>query len=517
MSIYHSTGNSSAYWLIAFVPALIFYLNLLSSTFFINRYLTVSNHIVIADSSSAGAGASNNRIFELVYLKHTNDGEKKHELRYGLELLWESEHYDSSYYTGLVWRDDVELGRGYLLYSDTGENRIWRWEIGGGPIAIGRTLYMERSGCRSNASVCESAINIGSSGAMVEVGGSLDSSGNRKLVICERGERRVIRIEEDGARTPLATHTNNLIGENNRLNGPYDLTYSPFGDLIFTDPSMEDSESTFGGIWRVPEASRIKAIKARKSKQAHFIEVAPSKIELLYSRLSSPLGVVFSKDLECLLVTNRGDLRIYQLPMSTLDNETTELPRRRLEVIDNLDFDEAQLDIEIEMLEYDNMLGETTDQEDLDEYIKKIEDEMLRLNVDDELKDVPLSSSVDSEIVLDSETNELDSLQAEAGLLDMHDPENLIFFDASTISVNCSSLGGMEIDMRGNVWVAAGSCGIAILSPTGDFFGRIPYPDDDIIDVSFGDDGYMYATTANKLLRMKVKTKRFHVPDMINR
>ncbi len=28
-------------------------------------------------------------------------------------------------------------------------NRIWRWEVGGGPITIGRSLHIERNGCRS--------------------------------------------------------------------------------------------------------------------------------------------------------------------------------------------------------------------------------------------------------------------------------------------------------------------------------------------------------------------------------
>ena len=49
-----------------------------------------------------------------------------------------------------TWVHDEDLGRGYLLLSDAGRSgRIWRWEVGGGPITIGRSLHMERSGCRS--------------------------------------------------------------------------------------------------------------------------------------------------------------------------------------------------------------------------------------------------------------------------------------------------------------------------------------------------------------------------------
>ena len=514
---------TNAFWLVAFLPALLFYLNLLSSTFFINRYLIVSNTIVdhthYAHTSSVSECSNDDddsyhALLLLSDLLHVNKA--TNDLDFGLELLWESNH-ESSFYTGLVWYEDEELGRGFLLYSDTGANRIWRWEIGGGPIAIGRTLYMERSGCRSNTTLCESIATVsGSSGAAIEVGGSLDSSGNRKLVICERGERRVVRIEEDGARTPLATHTHFHLRGDPKLNGPYDLVYGPFGDLIFTDPISSNHiiESGYhGGIWRVPEASRVKAIKATMSKQAHFLKSSPNKIELIYSHLKTPRGIVFSKNLENILVTNSDDLRIYRLPIGTLDTESdNDIPGRRLMMSD-----EDEIDIQIKMLEYENSLGDSSDQEDLDEYIKKLEDEMNKLEDGEEQPNLISGESlIDSDMVKD-EGNHSDRTATNIGLLDMHDPSDLVFFDANKLSLNCTELGGMEVDIKGNVWVAAGSCGVAILSSTGNLLGQIIYHDEFIVDVSFGGDGFMYATTPGKLLRIKVKTKGYKTPDMLNR
>jgi hypothetical protein len=131
----------------------------------------------------------------------------------------------------LLWRHDSELGRGYLLISESSQRgRIWRWEVGGGPIAIGKTLHVDDAGCRSSlykdcsrnngssSSSSSSSGTIGSaddaslvgSGAMAidfyRNGQPSTQSSEGHLIVAEWGEGRIVRLEESGARTPLLLH-----------------------------------------------------------------------------------------------------------------------------------------------------------------------------------------------------------------------------------------------------------------------------------------------------------------------
>lgn len=49
----------------------------------------------------------------------------------------------------------------FLLWSDVKKNRIYRWEEGGGLFTIGKSVYLEPSGCRSNETLCRSLIEPG--------------------------------------------------------------------------------------------------------------------------------------------------------------------------------------------------------------------------------------------------------------------------------------------------------------------------------------------------------------------
>ena len=114
---------------------------------------------------------------------------------------------------GPVWvtdKDDSADG-GFLLWSDVKKNRIYRWEEGGGLFTIGKSVYLEESGCRSSAADnsssssvsdaarCAALIEPGSNGLALEPGTGL-------VVMCQHGERRVTRLETNGTFTPLATH-----------------------------------------------------------------------------------------------------------------------------------------------------------------------------------------------------------------------------------------------------------------------------------------------------------------------
>lgn len=41
------------------------------------------------------------------------------------------------------------------------KNRIYRWEEGGGLFTIGKSVYLEPSGCRTNETLCQSLVEPG--------------------------------------------------------------------------------------------------------------------------------------------------------------------------------------------------------------------------------------------------------------------------------------------------------------------------------------------------------------------
>ncbi|VEU34512.1 unnamed protein product [Pseudo-nitzschia multistriata] len=172
-----------------------------------------------------------------------------------------------------AWMEDEELGRGYLLLSTSaGTGRIYRWEAGGGPIAIGRTLYARDAGCRSGLyKDCGS----GASGTVGSGGIAPDAYGKREgrpsLVVAEYGEGRVVRLEENGARTPLIVGTTQEGGD--RLARPFRLLVTPYGDLLAVDDESggrpPHGEPPFV-LWRLEGASGVPGLASlAASRRAH--------------------------------------------------------------------------------------------------------------------------------------------------------------------------------------------------------------------------------------------------------
>ena len=234
-------------------------------------------------------------------------------------------------FAGSTWVHDDELGRGYLLLSDSSSSgMVWRWEVGGGPITIGRSLFLKDSGCRSGlwADCSSSSFGssfspnnsdpslpnvshwlLGSGGITVQPSRETSHFHSGRIVVAERGERRIVRMEEDGARTPLVIRvpslfrpTSNVLEEETegregnettttmvRLNDPGGvLMYTPFGDLLFTDRRTrsfddddddDDSKGTVSsvcstktmvaGLYRLREAVNIPSIDFKSSRIAH--------------------------------------------------------------------------------------------------------------------------------------------------------------------------------------------------------------------------------------------------------
>ena len=169
---------------------------------------------------------------------------------------------------GPAWSPD-----GYLLFSDPNANAIYRWSAGDG-VSIFRT----KSGY--------TGVDIGAYKQPGSNGLAFDAEG--RLTINEHGNRRVTRLEKNGALTVLAERF-----EGKRLNSPNDLVYAADGSLYFTDPPFglpkvfDDprKETAFSGVYRW----------------------ANGALQLVTRGLTGPNGIALSPDQRFLYVGNWDD------------------------------------------------------------------------------------------------------------------------------------------------------------------------------------------------------------------
>ncbi len=166
---------------------------------------------------------------------------------------------------GPLWVPD-----GYLLFSDPNENRIYQWSPRG-TLAI----FRDRSGY--------AGVDIAEYGQPGSNGLAFDAQG--RLTICEHGNRRVTRLENDGSLTVLADRY-----EGKRLNSPNDLVYRSDGTLYFTDPPF--------GLPKFHDDPR------RELSVTGVYCLAGDRLRLVSADLAGPNGLAFSPDERYLYVTN---------------------------------------------------------------------------------------------------------------------------------------------------------------------------------------------------------------------
>jgi gluconolactonase len=172
---------------------------------------------------------------------------------------------------GPVWIPD-----GSLLFSDPNANTIYRWSD-----ADGLSVFRPKSGY--------TGIDIGEYKQPGSNGLAVDPEG--RLTINEHGNRRVTRLEKNGALTVLADRF-----EGRRLNSPNDLVYAADGRLYFTDPpfglpkvfSDPRKETPFSGV---------------------YLWSPGAPLRLVASELTGPNGIALSTDEQFLYVGNWDDAK----------------------------------------------------------------------------------------------------------------------------------------------------------------------------------------------------------------
>lgn len=167
---------------------------------------------------------------------------------------------------GPVWHPD-----GYLLFSDPNTNVIYKHD----PTMGNVTVYMTKSGY--------TGLDIGTYHQPGSNGLAIDPAGH--LIVCQHGNRRIVRDETKGPMTVLSDGY-----DGKKLNSPNDLVIKSNGDVYFTDPPYglpmafadKRKETPFSGVYRIHNG----------------------KTDLLTTDLGGPNGIAFSPDEKYLYVSN---------------------------------------------------------------------------------------------------------------------------------------------------------------------------------------------------------------------
>ncbi|HZR84948.1 MAG TPA: SMP-30/gluconolactonase/LRE family protein [Candidatus Binatia bacterium] len=167
---------------------------------------------------------------------------------------------------GPVW----DREGGFLLFSAPNENTIYRWMPSG-------VVYVHRPKSGYTGLDAGEYTQPGSNGL------TFDREG--RLTIAEMGNRRITRIEKNGAVTVLADRFGGK-----RFNSPNDLVYRSDGAIYFTDPD-------FG-------LPRFSADPRKELPYAGVFRAKDGAVQLLTTDLRGPNGIAFSPDERFLYVGN---------------------------------------------------------------------------------------------------------------------------------------------------------------------------------------------------------------------
>jgi gluconolactonase len=166
---------------------------------------------------------------------------------------------------GPVWSPD-----GALLFSSPNTNVIYRWDASTGALGV------------FNAKSGYTGVDIGRYGQPGSNGLTFDPHG--RLVMCQHGNRRVLRVNPHGDTAVLADSY-----DGKRLNSPNDLVFRSDGTLYFTDPPFglprmadDPARELPGGVYSVRDGS----------------------VRLETDELEGPNGLAFSPDERYLYIGN---------------------------------------------------------------------------------------------------------------------------------------------------------------------------------------------------------------------
>ena len=158
-----------------------------------------------------------------------------------VEILKE-DYFGSS--EGPLWVPEGASG-GYLLFSDQAANSIYKWTPGSG-----LSVFMEKAGYSGDGAKwmesCGTQFIYNNRQYVVLIGTNgltLDREG--RLVMANRGDCSIVRIEKNGMRTTL---TDRYQGK--RYMAPNDLVVRSDGSIYFSAPFPEYADAAPAGLYR---------------------------------------------------------------------------------------------------------------------------------------------------------------------------------------------------------------------------------------------------------------------------
>jgi len=171
---------------------------------------------------------------------------------------------------GPVW---VAGGPGALLFSDIPANTVYRWTESEGAEVLLHPVTAPDA-------------NTGGVGGSNGLG--LDADG--KLILCEHGNRRIARLEEDGSRTTLADRY-----DGKRLNSPNDIVFHSSGSAFFTDPPYgldgqdenPNKEQPHNGVYRLDMDGTVTLLAAGQTRP-NGIGLSPDEQTLYVANSDQP-------------------------------------------------------------------------------------------------------------------------------------------------------------------------------------------------------------------------------------
>jgi gluconolactonase len=173
---------------------------------------------------------------------------------------------------GPVWNKSGN----FLLWSDVPRNKISKWDPETGKTSI----FMDPSGYDGPKTEWGEP---GSNGLM------MDSKG--KLIVCDHGNRRVYRLEDDGTKTTICDRFNGK-----KFNSPNDLIIHSNGDIYFTDPpyGLKDKaarEIEWHGVYRVKPDGTV-TLLTKEMSRPNGIGLSPDE-KTLYVAQSDNENAIF--------------------------------------------------------------------------------------------------------------------------------------------------------------------------------------------------------------------------------
>ncbi|QEH37474.1 Gluconolactonase precursor [Aquisphaera giovannonii] len=165
-----------------------------------------------------------------------------------------------------------------LYFSDIPRNRVMKWQPGKGV-----SVFLEKSGY---SGAIPRGGEPGSNGLLI------DNEG--RLLLCQHGDRRVVRLEPDGSFRALAS---NYI--NKPFNSPNDLVLKSNGDIYFTDPPYglvqpAARELEFNGVFRISAADGSVAVLTKEMTFPNGLAFSPDE-KTLYVANSDPKKAIWMK------------------------------------------------------------------------------------------------------------------------------------------------------------------------------------------------------------------------------